>query len=146
MKIFLRTLLTNVAALTFTLMASVTAKADIAVIVSPQSAARHLSREDVADIFLRKSTRLPGGERVEPLDQNEGSGSRDAFYRSLLGKNPTQVKAFWIHQIFAGRATPPLQAGNDADIKTIISSTPGQIGYIDRKDVDDTVKVMLILP
>jgi len=79
------------------------------------------------------------------IDQAEGSAIRDEFYSKATGKSAAQIKALWSRLTFSGAAQPPKSVTSDADVKKIVASTPGAIGYIDRSAVDSSVKVVLTL-
>jgi hypothetical protein len=52
------------------------ASADVVVVVSTKSPVDTLSRSQVVDLFLGKSSRFPGGRSAVPIDQAEGSAKR----------------------------------------------------------------------
>lgn len=122
------------------------AHADVVVIVNPSTLENSVSAQDVANIFLGKKTELSSGTQVTPVDQEEGSALRDEFYIKIADRNPAQVKAHWATMIFTGRGTPPAVAMDSMEVKNMVASEPGLIGYIDSADVDNNVKVILTLP
>jgi ABC-type phosphate transport system substrate-binding protein len=122
---------------------STSAWAEAVVVVSAKSGASALTVDQASDIFLGKSNSLPGGGQAVPIDQSDGTGARDEFYQKATGKNSAQVKAYWSKQIFSGKGQPPKEAGDNASVKTLLSSNPNMIGYIDKSAVDATVKVLL---
>lgn len=123
-------------------MAALPAAAEVVVVVSANSPITKLSNNEIADVFLGKLTRLPGGVSVQPLDQAEGSATRAAFYLKFTGKSPAQVKAFWSKVIFTGRGRPPRALANDAEVLRAVRENPGAIGYIERASVDAGVRVL----
>jgi ABC-type phosphate transport system substrate-binding protein len=116
--------------------------ADVVAVVSAKSPITILSVSQVADIFLCKVSHFPNGAPVMPIDQAEESAARDEFYNKVSGKSAAQIKAYWAKIIFTGRGQPPPTASNSVDMKKRISGNPAAIGYIDRSQVDDTVKVV----
>lgn len=101
-----------------------------------------LSNSQVADIFLRKASRFPDGTQAAPIDQTEGSAARDEFYVKATGKSAAQLKAYWSKIIFTGRGQPPPTVANDLEMKKRIRENPDAIGYIDRRLVDSSVRVV----
>jgi ABC-type phosphate transport system substrate-binding protein len=118
------------------------ASADVVAVVSAKSQATSLSKAQVADIFLGKAIRFPDGTRAIPIDQAEGSADRDEFYDKVAGKTAAQIKAYWSKIIFTGRGQPPPTVANTIEMRKRIGENPAAIGYIDRRMVDDTVKVV----
>jgi ABC-type phosphate transport system substrate-binding protein len=119
------------------------AVADVVTVVSAKSPVSTLSKSQVADIFLGKTTELPGGAQAVPIDQNEGSAAREEFYARFTGKSAAQVKAHWSKIIFTGRGQPPLEVPNSAEVKKRLIENPNAIGYIDQNMVDSSVRVVL---
>jgi ABC-type phosphate transport system substrate-binding protein len=118
-------------------------KAEIVVVVSAKCAVSTLSKDQVSDIFLGKTTRFPDGASAVPIDQVEGSSARDEFYAAFANKSPAQVKAHWTKIIFTGRGQPSKSVPNSAEVKKLIAANPRAISYIERSEVDDTVKVLV---
>lgn len=122
---------------------SFTAQAQVAVVVNPKSAAASMTADQVAGIFLGKSATLPSGATAAPADQAEGAAVRDQFYTKVAGKQSAQVKAAWSRLVFSGKATPPKELGNSAEVKKFVAANPDAIGYIEKSAVDGSVKVVL---
>jgi ABC-type phosphate transport system substrate-binding protein len=116
------------------------AMAEVVVVVSTQSAVTSLSKSQVADIFLGKTRRFPNGAVAAPIDQAEGSATRDEFYMNVAARSPAQVKSHWSKIIFTGRGQPPPAVSNDGEVKKRIAANPAAIGYIDRRLLDASVR------
>ncbi len=116
------------------------ASAEIVVIVSKQNPATRMFSEQASQFFLGKSSLFT------PVDQADGSAIRNEFYKKVADKDAAQVKALWSKLVFTGKATPPKEYPNSADVKKAVAADPKAIGYIDKSAVDDTVKVILTLP
>jgi ABC-type phosphate transport system substrate-binding protein len=134
-------------ALTYgTLVIASTARADIAVIVSPKNMATWDSnnQNQVKDIFLGRLEKFPDGTAVKPVDQRLGSVRRE-FYLKLAGKDDIALNVYWSNLIFTGRGQPPKVIGDDNDVKKMVKDNPECIGYIDSKLVDNSVKVIYLV-
>jgi len=118
------------------------AMADVVAIVSARSPATALSKSQITDIFLGKSSRYPDGTLAVPVNQAEGSPARDEFYLTFAGKSSAQLKAYWSKIIFTGRGQPPREVANGAEVRKMIAENPGTIGYIDQGLVDQSVRVL----
>jgi ABC-type phosphate transport system substrate-binding protein len=120
------------------------ASADVVVVVSAKSpVTTALSKNQVVDIFLGKTSRFPDGSQAVPIDQIEGSAARDEFYLKVADKSAAQLKAHWSKIIFTGRGQPPRTAPDSIEVKKIIVENPNAIGYIEQSMVDNKVKVLL---
>jgi ABC-type phosphate transport system substrate-binding protein len=125
------------------LAAGAAAQAQVAVIVNPKSATTTMTADQVAGIFLGKTTTLPSGATAAPADQAESAAIRDQFYMKVTGKQAAQVKAAWSRLVFSGKGTPPKELGSSADVKKFVAANPDAIGYIEKSAVDGSVKAVL---
>ncbi|MGD8220723.1 phosphate ABC transporter substrate-binding protein [Pseudomonas thivervalensis] len=126
--------------------ASAAVKADVVVIVAVSSPVKALARNQVADIFLGKTSRFPGGGQAIPIDLREDSPTRDEFYTTFTGKSAAQLKAHWSKIIFTGRGQPPQAVSSGAEVKKRLAENPGTIGYIDAQELDGSVRALLLDP
>lgn len=124
--------------------ASAAVKADVVVVVATSSPVKTLARNQVADIFLGKTSRFPSGGQATPIDQTEDSPTRDEFYTTFTGKSASQLKAHWSKIIFTGRGQPPQAVSSSAEVKKRVAENPDTIGYIDAREVDGSVRALPI--
>jgi ABC-type phosphate transport system substrate-binding protein len=127
------------------LVISFSSRAELVVVTGANSPVI-LSKSQISDVFLGKVTSLPDGRSVIPVDQPESSPLRDQFYLKVANRSAAQAKAQWAKLYFTGRGVPPREGRDTSDIKKILNSTPGAIGYIDQSSLDDSVKVILVDP
>ena len=97
----------------------------------------------VVDIFLGKASRFPDGSLAAPIDQAEGSASRDEFYLGFAGKSAAQLNAHWSKVVFTGKGQPPPVAKDAATLKKHLADNPAAIGYLKERLVDASLKVVL---
>ncbi|MGZ5040180.1 MAG: phosphate ABC transporter substrate-binding protein [Usitatibacter sp.] len=117
---------------------------EVVAIVSSKSPVMSLKVNQVADIFLGKTSRFPDGSEAVPIDQVEDSPAREHFYAAFTGKSAAQVKAHWSKIIFTGRGQPPRQVANGAEARKAVAANPNAIAYIDASLVDDSVRVLAL--
>lgn len=119
------------------------AAADVVAVVSAKNPVTALSKNQVMDIFLGKTSRFPDGSQAVPIDQIEGADARNAFYASFAGKSPAQLKAHWSKIIFTGRGQPPREVANSVEVRKFIVDNPNAIGYIEQEMVGGSVRALL---
>ena len=124
------------------------ASGQLAVIVNASNHVKGITPEQVAEIFLGKSRRLPDGTKVVPIDQVEGQKPRDEFYTRIVQKSQSQLNSYWSRLIFTGKGQPPFAVTGDSEVLEFISSNPNMIGYVDLGAVGNdpglkAVKVLL---
>ncbi|MGD9660887.1 MAG: phosphate ABC transporter substrate-binding protein [Porticoccaceae bacterium] len=127
-------------------LAGFSARAEVAVVVSPENPLATLTRTQLANLFLGRSSGFPDGGRVIPVDQLETNAIRKTFYTENLGWSQAQLKAHWSKIIFTGRGQPPKQLANDAEVKKFIANNPRGIGYIQKGNASADVKIVDIVP
>jgi ABC-type phosphate transport system substrate-binding protein len=120
------------------------ARADVVAVVSSSSPVRALTKNQIVDIFLGKRTLFPDGTSAIPIDQIEGSATRDAFYVRFAGMSPAQVKAFWSRIIFTGRGQPPRSVATGVETRNLLASNPHAIGYVEERLVDSSLRVVVL--
>lgn len=80
--------------------------ADLVVVTNPKSGIDRMSREEVVFVFLGRWRQLPSGIAAVPIDLPIDSPERAAFYRQLVSKSPSEIKAYWSRLMFSGGARP----------------------------------------
>lgn len=116
--------------------------ADLVVVTNPKSGIDRMSREEVVFVFLGRWRKLPSGIAAVPIDLPIDSPERAAFYRQLVSKSPSEIKAYWSRLMFSGGARPPISPDSREEQIRILASTPGAIGYLDRSAVDNRMKIV----
>lgn len=122
------------------------AAAELAVIVNPATDVASLSSKDVTRLFMGKATSLPSGAAVTVVHQQEDAAAYAEFLQKVCKKSPSQYKAYWAQLRFTGKARAPLVAGDSEAIMTLVANNPGMLGYVDAALVDESVKVVLLVP
>jgi ABC-type phosphate transport system substrate-binding protein len=89
-----------------------------------------LTRQQVADIFMKRALRWGDGIPVTPFDLSVADPTRQQFSRSMLGQSTAAIVYYWQRQMFATNAlSPPLVKSAD-DVLSAVGSTAGGIGYV----------------
>ena len=144
MRTSIRILWLGVASAVLGLCSSV-CDAELVVIVSANSPVTALTENQVADLYLGRTRQLPGGGLALPIDLADDAANRANFYRIVCGKSPAQLRAYWSKLIFTGGGQPPREVADVEEMKRLVAGGPNAIGYIDRGQLDPTVKAVLAL-
>jgi ABC-type phosphate transport system substrate-binding protein len=120
--------------------AALPAMAEVVVIVNPKAADSSMTKDQVAQYFLGKSTAF------SPIDQPEAAAIRAEFYKKVTDKDPSQVKSLWSKLVFTGKASMPKEAADSAAVKKMVAADPKAIGYIEKSAVDASVKAVFTAP
>jgi hypothetical protein len=111
------------------------ARAEVVMIVSAQSALTP-SVEQVCQVFLGK-IKTPKG-----ITLAEQQPVRDEFYSKACKKDAAQVRSMWGKLIFTGTGTPPKEVASGAEMKKAVAADPNSVGFLDKKDLDASIKVI----
>jgi hypothetical protein len=118
-------------------LASQAMAGDIVVIMAPNAAP--LTKEQVTNVYLGRALDF------KPVDLPESNTTRNDFYKKATDRDSAQVKAAWARLMFTGHGQPPKVMADAAAVKKAVAADPKSVGYIDKADVDSTVKVVLTL-
>jgi hypothetical protein len=128
------------------LFSAAPALAEIAVIASANSGAKVLDAKIAKKLFLGKLKSIPGMNAVTLVGQVDTSPTKAEFTQMVAKKGLDKYKAYWSKMIFSGKAVPPKELANDAEVKAYVASHNDAVGYINTNAVDDSVKVLLRAP
>ena len=132
------------AALTFLLWTGAAEGAQFKVIANRAVKSDSLTRQQVSDLFLKKTTKWADGTAVAAVDLPDSSAVREAFSKEIHGRPASAVKSYWNKQIFSGRDLPPLEKKTDAEVVAYVRTTAGAIGYVAESAVTDGVSVVTV--
>ncbi len=118
------------------------AQADIAVITHPQSNVTQLTREQVVDIYMGRTSTFPNGRPAIAFDLKGNQPTRSAFYQQLVGKSVAQINAYWARLLFTGSATPPMALKDSATMLHMVQENRDAIGYIDSTEMSGKLNVV----
>jgi hypothetical protein len=102
----------------------------IVIIVNAANPVRTLTRQRLAQIFLREVIAWDDGAEILPVDQIDKSSAHAVFTRQVLGQSVMALKRYWQERIFSGNESPPPDRVTDGDVLTYVRSNPGAIGYV----------------
>jgi hypothetical protein len=116
-------------------LAAAPVRAEIVIIVSSH-ASQSPQVGQVCQAFLGKI------KAPTPVNFNEKNPLRDEFYAKACKKDPAQVQSIWGKLIFTGTGTPPAEVDSAAAMRKAVAADPNAVGYLDKKDLDASVKAV----
>lgn len=123
------------------LLGGTAARAEIAVVVNPDSGVTEMTREQVVNIYMGRYQGLPSGITAFPVDL---APLRQDFYRELVDRTLAEINSYWARLVFSGRATPPRRLDDVAAVLEVVSNNRGAIGYLPSGEVDEA-RVTVVL-
>jgi ABC-type phosphate transport system substrate-binding protein len=100
------------------------------VIVNSANSLSEMTKKEVSNLFLKKTTKWSNGEKVQPVDLVDTSAVRQDFSKGVHGRKVSSIKAYWQKEIFSGRNVPPAEKKTEREVLQFVSDNPGAIGYI----------------
>ena len=116
--------------------------AELAVVVNARCGVAEMTRNEVINIFFGRNRQFFNGIEVQPVDMADGHPDRARFYTSLVGKDLSEVNAYWSRQVFSGRMQPPAKVGSPEEVLKWVASHSGGIGFIELSKADARVRVV----
>jgi hypothetical protein len=116
------------------------AQAD-AIIAARNSPLKPMTAELARRIFLGIQPNVDG-IAVTVVFQR-GNAVRENFNNRILDKTGAELNSYLAARIFTGRSAPPIEVLDDAEVRRMVASKPGVVGYVSDAAVDDSVKVLL---
>ena len=113
----------------------------LAIITQRSSTLKSVPLETIKLVYLRKLMLDSDGVRWIPLNLPSSHELRRAFSLTLFKKLPEEQEAYWNEQYFQGLNPPQVFASEEAVLR-FVSITPGAIGYVRTRNVDDRVKIL----
>ena len=104
-----------------------------------------LTREDVAQIYLRRQRFWPDATVVAPLNLRAGDPLREQFTRQVLRRTAPRLADHWNRQYLDG-VLPPATLASSAAVLRFVAAERNAIGYVPRSAVDGSVRILLTLP
>ena len=114
-----------------------------AVIISSQNT-QSLSLDNVKRIFFGRIARFADGTKAIPINQTIKSDARKQFEQVILQKNPRKMQQYWASMVFSAKYDAPEEAQSDNEMLERISENNGSIGYINKNQLDDRVRVLFL--
>lgn len=116
---------------------------EFVVIVHPKSTIDKITEEQLENIFLAKTRRLPDGSRARPVELGE-TDLKSAFYQIVADKSEVELRSYWATMLFTGSREPPKQFRTIDQLISYVISNPGAIAYVCKEAADETVKVLTL--
>lgn len=121
------------------------ALAELVVVVNARCGVAAMTRNEVVNIFFGRYRQFFNGRESQPVDLVDSHPDRARFYSGLVGKDLSEVNAYWSRQVFSGRMQPPYKAGSPEEALKLITTYPCGIGFIELAKANARVRVVFEL-
>jgi hypothetical protein len=117
-------------------------RAELVVVVNARCGVAAMTRNEVINIFFGRNRQYFNGNEAQPVDLSDTHPDRLRFYGLLVGKDLSEINAYWSRQVFSGRMQPPVRVGSAEEVLKWVVSHPGGIGFVDLAKADARVRVV----
>ena len=117
-------------------------RAELVVVVNARSGVAAMTRNEVINVFFGRNRQFFNGLEAQPVELPDSHPELARFYRLLVGKDMSDINAYWSRQVFSGRMQPPAKVQSTDEILKWVVSHPGGIGVVDLAKADARVRVV----
>ena len=121
---------------------STQSKAEIAIITHLDSDIPSLSLEMVRAFYLGDLFTTNTGTPIVVVMQTNASPVRSLFDQQVLGIESEKLHSRWSGLVFSGKTSMPEFLNNDSEVVHRVLKQENTIGYIDKKNITDQVKLL----
>jgi hypothetical protein len=137
-----RRLILSIAIFWLLLKPAAEVRAELVVVVNARCGVAAMTRNDVINVFLGRNRQFFNGLEAQPVELSESHAERARFYRLLVGKDLSEISAYWSRQVFSGRMQPPAKVNSSEEVLKWVVSHSGGIGVVDMAKADARVRVV----
>ncbi|MDP2560674.1 hypothetical protein [Psychrobium sp. 1_MG-2023] len=114
----------------------------LVVVVNKNNPIEKMNHSEVIDLFMGKYVVFPDGNKATPVELNNKSEIKKAFYSELVGMSLARINAYWSRLKFTGRARAAIEQPNQESLLTYMSNDTSAISYLPRSQVTANLKVV----
>lgn len=104
-----------------------------------------ISVQDLRRIYLRQRKFWDDREPILPVNREYRSPLRRVFDEIVFGAMRESLGRYWNEQYFQG-ILPPATLESDSAVLKYVAARKNAVGYVNAKQVDSSVRVLLRLP
>lgn len=108
--------------------------ANIDVIVSNNNKLDNVTKDELANIYLKKTDKIKG-EKILIINNKD---DYNEFNKKVLNKTPDQIHAYWMKQIFLGKKIPPKNI-TQKELEKEILDNPNTMTYTSKESKEKVV-------
>lgn len=91
--------------------------ANISVITPKNNKLTNITEKELTNLFLKKTNHIRG-IKITPIDSSNRE-LYEQFYKKVIKKTPSQIREYWINQVYRGNKQPPKRLSSNQIKKEI---------------------------
>lgn len=116
----------------------------IEVVVNSNVATTHLTSIELRAIFTMRLRAWSDGLPIRVFVLSDNAPAQVEFAKKVLDMFPYQLRRYWDRAVFSGTGQAPTELGSMEEMRERIASTPGAIGYLPDKLVNDRMRIVKV--
>ena len=139
-----RYILLLILALQLTAPAGFAAEEQFVVVVNKDNPVNSLKQSAIKKIFLGRQAFWDDGHKIDVFLLTEKPLQKD-FITKMVNKSLRQFKMYWRRELYSGTGVPPHHFDNSQSLKAEVVANSRAIGYINAKELDNSIKPVVII-
>ena len=99
-----------------------------------------LSQNALNAIFGMRLRKWEDGSPIRVFVLPDDDPLHITFSKYVLHVFPYQLRSAWDRLVFSGTGEEPIKVNSEQQMRTVVSLTPGAIGYLSKSMIDEAVK------
>lgn len=116
----------------------------VEVVINESAHQQSLSITTVRAIFGMRLRTWPNGAPIQVFVLADDHPAHIAFCKEILNIFPHQIRLAWDRLVFSGTGQAPYQVRTEREMRLLVVTTPGAIGYLSDTIIDRSVHVPTI--
>lgn len=112
---------------------------DWILITNKDNPVNEISKADLKRVYLGKKKKVDG-QTIVPIMLADNIAETEQFLSDILGMTVEKFKQHWLETQIKGLGTAPMIQKTATAAKLIVAGIPGAMTYINKGELDDTVK------
>ncbi|MBL8484188.1 MAG: hypothetical protein JNJ60_18470 [Rhodocyclaceae bacterium] len=113
---------------------------EVITIVAADAPQLALSRNALRTMFSMRLNKWPDGSNMTVYVLPDNDPTHVMFCKEVLDVFPHQLRQVWDRLVFSGTGQAPREVASEEEMLARMATTPGAIGYIRRKKLDERVR------
>jgi len=114
----------------------------IVIITYPEVEPQTLSKNTLRSIFSMRLKTWPDNIPIRVFVLPDDHPIHSTFTKEILNVFSYQLRATWDRLVFSGTGQAPIKVNNYEEMLTGVAKTPGAIGYLKERHLNNSVRVL----
>lgn len=101
-----------------------------------------LSQNALNAIFGMRLRKWQDGSPIKVYVLPDDNPLHVRFVKNILRVFPYQLRLSWDRLVFSGTGEEPIKVDSEQQMRALVGSTPGAIGYLSQSMIDNSVKAI----